>query len=321
MNIHIVHLPHTFPFLLDLSLAFQRFGFQTITLVANGFNLDQIKALDDFANKNPCIRILDLPTKRILSHGEALNYAFRLGSEEIFCFADHDIFPIAPVIEDIASGLKNNAAVCLGNRPENMVNYKGFAASATQTASGIPLITSFFSAFRRDAVAAVSHKYKVGFEQYFRKSQLPLEFRQFPDIKALKEPFLIDTCKALSLAFYLSHKSIVHVEAEKVCHLGGLSGAISKRLAGKTAAPETAFIFEQGPGKEALLHYYQKHQKRHPHVLRTKQLIADYALQTIINLKSSRPPPAYESEDAELEKRLTHIKVNLEKVIRPSIND
>ena len=77
MNIHIVHLPHTFPYLIDLSLMFNKYGFDTVTLVANGFNQDQIQHLYNFADKHSFLRILDIPTKRILSHGCVMAYKFK----------------------------------------------------------------------------------------------------------------------------------------------------------------------------------------------------------------------------------------------------
>jgi len=220
MNIHIVHLPHSFHFLVDLCHPFYQQGFSSVTLVANGFNSDQINALNRYAEKHEYIRVLDIPTRRVLSHGQALNFAFQQSKGDLFCFADHDIFPTAPIAETIHCALKESDVVCFGDRPENlMANYKGFSASSLYTQSGVPLATSFFSIYRRSAVSQVETSFSVGFEQYFRKQQLPDLLARHPDIEKLKEPFLIDTGKAMSVALNHLGRRIKHSNFEHVCHL------------------------------------------------------------------------------------------------------
>ena len=307
MNIHIVHLPHTFPYLADISLAFNKYGFDTVTLVANGFNQDQIQHLRDFTSRYTFLRILDIPTKRILSHGQALNYAFKQSQDELFCFADHDIFPTEPIVETIQSALKEFDVACLGNRPENIsAEYKGFAASAVATQSGIPLATSFFSIYHRSDVEIANATHNVGFEQYFRKSQVPETLAHYIDIQALKEPFLIDTCKALSLALFQSGKTVTHLDSNKVCHLGGLCGAIN-RFTNNSLQIKKEFVVQNMPNTSQLENYYRENQKRHPKVLELKRLISDFSLQLLIALKQGTELPSFICEDEDLNSTITHI--------------
>src|SRR5690606_25161309 len=282
MNIHIVHLPHTFAFLVDLSLAYNRYGFSTVTLVANGFDYDQIKSLRNMVCKYSFIKILDIPTKRILSHGQALNYAFENSHEKYFCFADHDIFPTKPIVDIIKSTLQSYDVVCFGNRPENIqAVYKGFAASAIATQSGIPLATSFFSIYKRSQVKSVSELYKVGFEQYFRKSQIPDSLASLKDIQTLEEPFLIDTCKSLSLAMHLSDKTTKHMGSSMVCQLSGMCRAISRFIKNERQIKKE-FIIQDIPRTELSEEYFQTNQQRHPKILEVKRLISDYSLQLLV---------------------------------------
>ena len=307
MNIHIVHLPHTFSYLIDLSLMFNKYGFDTVTLVANGFNQDQIQHLYNFADKHSFLRILDIPTKRILSHGQSLNYAFERSQDEFFCFADHDIFPTEPIIDTIQSTLKEFDVACFGNRPENIsAQYKGFAASALATQSGIPLATSFFSIYKRSVVEIANAAYKVGFEQYFRKSQIPETLAHQIDIQALKEPFLIDTCKALSLALFQSGKTVSHLDSNMVCHLGGLCGAIN-RFTNNNLQIKDKFVVQNMPNTSQLENYYLENQKRHPKVLELKRIISDFSLQLLIALKQGDKPPSFICEDENLKNTINYI--------------
>jgi glycosyltransferase involved in cell wall biosynthesis len=307
MNIHIVHLPHTYPFLIDLSLAFYKYGFETVTLVANGFNQDEIKGLNTIANKYSFIKILDVPTKRILSHGQALNYAFERSNEELFCFADHDIFPTKAIIEDIMCSLNNHDVVCLGDRPENIsADYKGFAASATSTQSGVPLATSFFSIYKSSVINHVRTHYGVGFEQYFRRSQIPESLVQQQDIQNLNEPFLIDTCKAMSLALYQLDKKISHLAANNVCHLGGLCGAIN-RFINNNKTIIKVFEVKRMPSTPELEEYYAVNQQRHPKVLELKRSISDYSLQLLMALQNNQEPPEFITNDEILSKAVAQI--------------
>lgn len=308
MNIHIVHLPHTFPYLVNLSLAFNKCGFEEVTLVANGFDYEEILTLQSMTSTYAFINILDIPTKRILSHGQALNYAFEQSQDELFCFADHDIFPTQPIIEDIQSALLEFDVVCLGDRPENTTtDYKGFAASAIASQSGTPLATSFFSVFKRPAVNLANINYKVGFEQYFRKSQIPKILAGHKDIQALKEPFLVDTCKALSLALHLNKNTITHLNTNKVCHFGGLAGAINRFInGGKTIKKE--FIAPILPNQKELECHYNKHQQRHPKVLELKRCISDYSLQLVIALQEKTTLPHFKSENQYLNESIAQIK-------------
>lgn len=315
MNIHIVQLPHTFPYLIDLSLAFKKYGFNYITLVANGFNQDQMYQLYDFASQHAFIRVLDIPTKRILSHGQALNYAFDKSQDELFCFADHDIFPTMPIADDIQLKLKDYDVVCLGNRPENIsAKYKGFAASSLSTQSGTPLATSFFTIYKRSSVALAKDVYKVGFEQYFRKGQVPKELANHIDIQTLKEPFLIDTCKMLSIAMYQLGNSIEYLESNNVCHLGGLCGAINRHIKNKLNIKKK-FIVNSLPNTKMLESYYQKNQKRHPKVMELKRTISDFSLQLIIAIKQGHNKPSIVCDNEELYNTIAEIDQGLSKVV------
>lgn len=306
MNINIVHLPKTFPYLVDLSLAFYKYGFSSVTLVANGFDYQQFNALKEFVSKYSFLKIVDIPTKRVVSHGEALNYAFKHSNDEFFAFADHDIFPVQPIIDTIYSALNNYDVVCFGDRPENVTtNYKGFAASAVSSQSGIPLATSFFSVYKRSALKDVAAEFSVGFEQYFRKSQIPIKLRNHQDIQALNEPFLIDTCKALSLAMHQSNKITKHVNSEHVCHLGGLCGAIN-RLNNNLNYDE--FIIQDMPSQAELEEYYRAKQIRHPKVLEAKRIISDYSLQLLIALQSGTSKPDIQCKDVNYQQAIDFIK-------------
>lgn len=309
MNIHIVQLPHTFPYLVHLSLAFHKYGFDKVILVANGFGLPQIKELYSFAEKYNFVEILDIPTKRVIGHGEALNYAFKHSREDVFCFADHDIFPTSYVLSDIKSALMSGDVACLGSRPENAhIEYKGFAASATNTPSGVPLATSFFSIYKRPALEEIFNLYNIGFEQYFRKSQVPEYLKKQTDIANLREPFLIDTGKALSLALFKKNKRVMHLGSQNVCHLGGLCGAIS-RLINNNQQNKKEFIVQKLPNKEELELFYKQNQQRHPQVLELKRAISDYALQLLISLKGKQPLPKFISQDANVQVAVNAITI------------
>lgn len=308
MKLHIIHLPHTFPYLLDFSLAFKRYGFDQITLVANGFNLDEIKQLRSYISKFSFINILDIPTKKILSHGQALNYAFEHSQEDLFCFADHDIFPTQNLKQKIQSSLQSCDVVCLGDRPENtLADYKGFAASARETPSGVPLITSFFTILKRPIIEQAKLEFNVGFEQYFRFSQLPPTFVRHEDIKPLKEPFLIDTCKALSLALHTMGHKITHLPSHQVCHFGGLAGAINRYIQGGHLIKKD-FKAPLLPDKDELVNHYEIHQIRHPKVLELKRCISDYALQLIIALQNKAELPQFITDNEVLKNSIFEIE-------------
>ncbi|MFV0542732.1 MAG: hypothetical protein ACK5L8_03475 [Marinicella pacifica] len=314
MNIHIVHLPHTFPYLLEFSLAFKKYGFDTVTLVANGFNLEEIKQLKKSVSCFTFIEILDIPTKRILSHGQALNFAFEHSQDELFCFADHDIFPTQNLRQDIQLSLQEYDVVCLGDRPENTQTvYKGFAASATESQSGVPLATSFFSIFKRKVIEQAKLHFNVGFEQYFRKSQLPRSLTDQSDIKSLQEPFLIDTCKVLSLAFYELGYNVKYLNTDKVCHYGGLAGAINRYI-NNNKSLKSEFIAPHLPGNQELENHYKTYQKRHPKVLELKRCISDYALQLIIALQEETSLPSFKTDNDELKKSVDKIKLATQKL-------
>ena len=307
MNIHIVQLPHTFPYLIDLSLPFHQHGFDTVTLVANGFDDEQIQLLRVLVKDYDFLNILDVPSKRILSHGQALNHAFQRSEDPLFCFADHDIFPTQPLADEIQSTLNSYDVACLGDRPENVAaEYRGFAASATATQSGVPLATSFFSVFKKSVVESANRTHQVGFEQYFRKSQIPEPLLSHEDIQALHEPFLVDTCKALSLALHETGKTVKHLGSDKVCHLGGLSGAIN-RFINDGQQIQDHFEVNDMPDTDDLENYYRAHQRRHPKVMELKRAISDYSLQLLMALQDGRDIPQFTTEDNQLNNTIVQI--------------
>lgn len=297
MNVHIVHLPHTFPYLINLSLAFHQHGFERVTLVANGFDQQQFQQLQDLTAGHDFVHLMDLPTKRILSHGQALNHAFHASNDAYFCFADHDIFPTQDLAGVINESAGNYDVICFGDRPENTaIEYKGFAASATQTQSGIPLATSFFSVYKRSVTAAAMAQQKIGFEQYFRRSQIPKGWANHPDIAELNEPFLVDTCKLLSLVMHQMGCKVSNLGAGYVCHLGGLCGAINRYINSDKKAVKS-FEVTDIPSEAELLEFYHSNQKRHPKVMEIKRAISDYALQLLIAHQEGQQPPRFDVEN------------------------
>lgn len=308
MNVHIVHLPHTFPYLLNLSLAFHQHGFERVTLVANGFDQQQYEQLHELTAAYDFVHLLDIPTKRILSHGQALNHAFAVSDDAYFCFADHDIFPTQNLADVIGDYTAKHDVVCFGDRPENTaVDYKGFAASATRTQSDVPLATSFFSVYKRAVTTAAMAKQKIGFEQYFRRSQMPVNWATHPDIAELNEPFLIDTCKLLSLVMHQMGCSVAHLGAGYVCHLGGLCGAINRYTNSGKQQVKT-FSIDGVPNENELHEYYQLHQKRHPKVMEIKRAISDYALQLLIAHQLGEALPQFQVEHEMIRSAVTGIE-------------
>ncbi|MCX7553239.1 hypothetical protein OS175_05070 [Marinicella sp. S1101] len=308
MNVHIVHLPHTFPYLLNLSLAFHQHGFERVTLVANGFDQQQFQQLQELTAAYDFVRLLDIPSKRILSHGQALNHAFAVSDDRYFCFADHDIFPTQNLADLIGEHTAKHDVVCFGDRPENTaVDYKGFAASATRTQSGTPLATSFFSVYNRAATSAAMAQQNIGFEQYFRRSQMPGNWAKHPDIAMLKEPFLVDTCKLLSLVMHQMDCSVSHLGEGYVCHLGGLCGAIN-RYTNSGKKQVKIFSINDVPNENELHEYYQLHQKRHPKVMEIKRAISDYALQLLIAHQGGKELPQFQVEHEMIRSAVTSIE-------------
>lgn len=314
MNIHIIHLAQTFPYLFDLSLSFKLYGFDSVTIVANSFNFDQFQQLKKLAEPYDFIKIMDIPTRRMLSHGQALNYAFENSNDDFFCFADHDIFPTRNIEQLIRSNLKLYDVICFGDRPENIsIEYKGLSASATSTNSDIPIASSFFSIYKRSAISLAKSNYNVGFEQYFRHSQIPYKLINHPDIRNLNEPFLIDTNKALSLALHQLGKTVTSFETDDVCHLGGLTGAVTRFHSGDMLLLNE-FKIEYMPESDFLIKHYKNKNRRHPKILEVKRTISDFALHCIMSLKQNKELPVFICSNSQLAESVQSIKDSLIKL-------
>lgn len=224
LKFYIIYTPETFTLLSAAIKSLLMHSPYRFTLVANGLNDTELKAMIAFTSKNNRMEFLDLPGSVIIPHGTALMHLLQHHDEDYFCFADSDIFATANFSKELNQLVLNNDVFssCKPLEWTTKPSQNGYRGHNWISPSGLKLAMTYFSIYKTELLRGVLDKYKISLERYMRQEQVPSYIHPLIS-KIDQHNWKFNTAKLVNLLQATEGMKLYNQEFENLIHLGGIS--------------------------------------------------------------------------------------------------
>ncbi len=291
----------------------------SLSLVSNGLEKKEVEDLHAFC-KQIDAPLLQLPTNRVVRHGEALNMLLEQHQQSWFCFCDADIVSTTPTANDIPfssdlTALSSCEAMFWDNKPT-----KGVLGRCNQWPDGSQHLSSFFCIYETQTLKTLQQKHQLGFENIHPEDIQSLPVRALLKRKGVNfaATTKLDTGKALTAAMEVENFNYAHRVIPSLLHIGGLSSWIlngDKRLVYSqyhltdkelyTLAPKGSWLYNpKSELDEDLSSFLLRRQQR--------LAAARYCFQLISHYVDGTSKPSYDLSDKNLVNALKVIEKALQ---------
>lgn len=107
LQFNIIYTPGTVRYLTPFVTTLLEWSDCRFRLVANGCSADECGLLEQVAALDNRLELLVMPEKRMVPHGETLDFLHDRTDSDWFCFMDSDILAVGPFMEDFRDELEN----------------------------------------------------------------------------------------------------------------------------------------------------------------------------------------------------------------------
>jgi hypothetical protein len=107
LQFNIIYTPGTARYLSPFVLTLLHWSDCRYRLVANGCTDEECQLLDNIAALDDRLELLIMPEKRMVPHGETLDFLHARTNSDYFCFMDSDILAVGPFLDDFRDDLAN----------------------------------------------------------------------------------------------------------------------------------------------------------------------------------------------------------------------
>ena len=235
ITFNVIFVPGTVPYLLLPVQSLVDNSRYCYRLISNGLNDEEVNLLKRYADSHEQLSFFVYPAKNPLEHGTILDLLYYRFRDEVFAFCDPDIValkPFGPWVDQQFQGV-DALSSCSAVMWEDFPRREGFAGRATHTRTGERLPTSFFTLYRREAIAP---SIEMGMSLTRRLTCTQFSNAELNLVKSFgwqnNEP--CDTGKVVNLDMMRRHCKIRHVESERLLHLGGVASWLMKNQPSQT---------------------------------------------------------------------------------------
>jgi len=228
IQFYIIYLPNTVRYLTPMVQSLLKWSNFSFCLVANGCAFEEQKELQIFTQTNSRLSFLSLPFKKIIRHGEALNFLFQKSESSVFAFMDSDIFASGVFLPSLMEALNKNDGVFSG-RPLWASKKEGILPKDSpmvfgryhHTTNGLCLGNTYFALYHKAALKEAFDSglvdFRIAFEKHLTSSQ-----RQFLMEQKLERSYY-DTGKLLNIHLLNQGKQFAYLDLPNLHHLGGFT--------------------------------------------------------------------------------------------------
>lgn len=229
MTFNIIYTPGTVQQLSFLVYSLLKWSNDcTFRLVANGVGADEAQLLQALCTGNPRLAYAALPTRKLLTHGEALNDLQAQNQDDYFCFMDSDIYAVAefmpafgPLVESY-SGLFSAMPLRFPQTGLTLPKDKAFMAGPyTHTQAQLCLGTTFFAIYNNQAITEVRRATGIDFHKY-RWEEIPAIYQGQLQALGLQHQ-LYDTAKLLNLVLHIHGHALHYQPCPALRHIEAVS--------------------------------------------------------------------------------------------------
>ena len=311
---YIIITPRSLQYLRFAVWSLQRRKDMAVTLVANGLNSAESKAMNQFAEQIQC-GVISLPSTKVMSHGASLDHLLAQHQAPWFCFCDSDIISNDDDANDIFPNNNLKAISSCDAMFWDDSEVKGVLGRCNRWPDGSPNLASFFCVYETKTLQAIRDKYQLGFDNITYQKIQSAPLRQLLLAKGIDENSRkLDTGKGLTAAMELEHVPFEHNNIESLLHVGGLS---SWMLNGDRQLVHSAYHLTDQDlyqvAEEGSWLYNLNAQREPEHAifyLRRQQRLAAarYCFQLISHFVDQTPMPTHELSDDDFIAKISLIK-------------
>ena len=291
-------------------------------LVSNACREDEDTILRQMCVGEKRLSFLKLPTEKMWSHGEALNYLFHLNKSDYFCFMDSDIFATGKFLTQFEPLIEKNAGVfscsSLWMRDEEKAvpdSYPILSGRYNRTSDGICLGSSYFAIYNCKKINALIEKSSIDLNNFFWKD-LPVKHqKEIAELGLQRKRY--DTCRVFNLRLLSRGEQLHFEESKHLVHIGGISAKTARNelLANKHLAKILYKLPESYLKQQLLriaafsikkLHLVYKKRMRHRTLAVVRKAVVNRYFSQLLEslLENSKPPKLPKLMDKETQHKL-----------------
>ncbi|HJP05146.1 MAG: hypothetical protein QGH46_05255 [Gammaproteobacteria bacterium] len=237
LQFNIIYTPGTVRYLTPFVTTLLKWCDCSFRLVANGCSGDECKLLEGVAALDDRLELLTMPGKRMLPHGETLDFLHARTDSEWFCFMDSDILAVGPFMDDFRDDLKDSdlfsSCLPLWHNDKDITIPKSFRhmhGIHAYTDTGITIACDYFVIYNKKTVDEACHATGVGLAVCSWNDLTQVNQAILRDLGQERADY--DSAKALTLLMADRGARIHYKQSDKLKHIGGFTevGAIEGAL-------------------------------------------------------------------------------------------
>jgi hypothetical protein len=224
LTFYIIYTPDSFRLLKIAVKSLLKYTCYNYILVGNGLFDNESDEITKFVKFDNRLGYIDLPGSVVVPHGTALNHLFNISDSKYFCFMDSDVFAFRDFSRELESKVHKNDVVS-SCKPIEWLHKKsaeGYRGHCTVAPSGKPVAVTYFSIYRRKKVERIINKYKISFERYMRRSQVPKKIQNLLTPED-QHTWKFNTVKLINILQAYNKQKFHYQEFDGLIHLGGVS--------------------------------------------------------------------------------------------------
>lgn len=234
LTFHLIYMPNTVRYLYPFVASLLQYSDSHFILVSNNCTAAEKSFISRECRTNSRLSFIDLPTKGVSwAHGRCLNFLFKKGNSDHFCFIDSDIFATSQFLPQFLPKLERHACVsscsslwATEEDGKTSPFVKQLAGRHNHTPKGQCLASSYFTIYKRSSLEACRHLSNVDFRRV-SWNDLSQTMRDVAEKHQLRKK-KYDTAKIVNVALIDQGFTLFHEEAVNLIHLGSISAVKRK---------------------------------------------------------------------------------------------
>jgi hypothetical protein len=242
LQFNIIYTPGTVRYLSPFISTLLKWSDCRYRLVANGCSDNECAVLQAIADLDDRLELLVMPEKRMVPHGETLDFLHARNDSEWFCFMDSDILAVGPFFDDFRADLQNadvfSSCLPLWHNKKDITipdSFRHMHGIHAYTADGMTIACDYFVIYN-DKVFVEARKATgvglavCGWNELSADNQAAIK-------KLGQQRVDYDSGKALTLLMAARGARIHYRQSDNLKHIGGFT---------EVGAIEGALLFSRG---------------------------------------------------------------------------
>jgi hypothetical protein len=230
LQFNIIYTPGTARYLSPFVLTLLRWSDCRYRLVANGCSDDEVELLRAVTALDERLELLIMPEKRMLPHGETLDYLHERTDSDHFCFMDSDILAVGPFLDDFRDEMRNSDlfSSCLPlwhNEKDTVIpdHFEHMHGIHAYTADGLTIACDYFVAYDNRTFVQTRKETGAGLRVMAWQELSAGNQRVISDLGQKRLDY--DSGKVLTLLMIARGHRIGFRQSDNLKHIGGFTEA------------------------------------------------------------------------------------------------